>query len=622
MIRVPCAERVSPAARFMNRSGSLLFCALLLTGCASRPVSAPLPEAMPPADALTAVVEGWYDEMLALNPLTATFVGDRRYDDQLGDFPGEDHEAAMRALNGRYLDAALALDRARLAQRDQLTLETFLRDRRLDLEAERFPRRTMPISQQGGVPLLLPQLGFGLQPLETVDDYDRWLRRLAHFPAWVDAAIDAMRAGIASGVTQPRVTMERVVPQLDALIVAEPGDSLFFAPVAAMPADFPEAERARLRAAAEKLIVEDLNPAYARLREFVANEYLPAARDTVAWSALPDGEAWYRWLIAVNTTTSMSAEEVHRLGLAEVARIRGEMEDVAREVGFEGDLAAFFRHAQDEPGFYFDEPEALIAGYADIRRRVEEALPRLFKDLPQADFEVRPVESYRARSAAGASYRAASPDGSRPGVFYVNTYNLKAQPRFGMETLFLHEAMPGHHFQGSVQRELTDLPRFRRFGGEVAYGEGWALYAESLGRELGLFTDPMQYYGRLSDEMLRAMRLVVDTGLHAFGWSRERAIQYMTDNSSLAESDIVAEVERYIAGPGQALGYKIGDLRIQAMRRRAEAALGEHFDIREFHAQLLRDGSLPLDVLDDKVDRWIESVGGVRPQPSRDSRSR
>jgi uncharacterized protein (DUF885 family) len=304
----------------------------------------------------------------------------------------------------------------------------------------------------------------------------------------------------------------------------------------------------------------------------------------------------------------MTAAEIHALGLAEVARIRGEMEQVARQVGFAGSLAEFFRWVQEEPSFYFDDPQALLDGYGEIKRRIDAALPRLFRDFPKADYELRPVEPYRAAAAAGASYLSAAPDGSRPGIFYVNTFNLKAQPKFGMETLSLHEASPGHHFQISIAQELTDLPRFRRFAFYVAYVEGWAMYAESLGRELGLFTDPMQWYGRLSDEMLRAMRLVVDTGLHAKGWSREQAIQYMRENSSLAETDIVAEVDRYIVNPGQALGYKVGDLRLQALRRKAEAALGERFDVREFHSQVLRDGALPLDVLEAKIDRWIEGL--------------
>ena len=336
-----------------------------------------------------------------------------------------------------------------------------------------------------------------------------------------------------------------------------------------------------------------------------------ACRETVGWSALPDGAAWYAQQIAWHTTLDLgddAAASIHRTGLAEVARIRGEMEAVMRQVGFEGELKDFFRHVQEEPSFYFERPEDLIAAYEDVRRRVNAALPKLFSHFPRADYVVRPIEAFRAEASAGAQYQPPAPDGSRPGVFYVNTFNLKAQPKFGMETLSLHEASPGHHFQGSMQMELTDLPRFRRFGGYVAYSEGWALYSESLGRELGLFADPMSWYGRLNDEMLRAMRLVVDTGLHAQGWSRERAIRYMQDNSSLADTDIVAEVDRYIVNPGQALGYKVGDLRLQAMRRKYEAALGERFDVREFHWQVLKDGSLPLDVLEARLDQWAASV--------------
>jgi uncharacterized protein (DUF885 family) len=283
------------------------------------------------------------------------------------------------------------------------------------------------------------------------------------------------------------------------------------------------------------------------------------------------------------------------------------MEDVMREVGFAGTLAEFFRYVQEEPAFYFERPADLLAGYRRLKKQIDAELPRLFSVMTKADYEVRAIEAFRAASAAGGSYQGASADGRRPGIFYVNTYNLKAQPIYGMETLSLHEAAPGHHFQVSIQQELTGLPRFRRFERNVAYVEGWALYAESLGRELGLFTDPMQWYGRLSDEMLRAMRLVVDTGLHAEGWSSERAIRYMRDNSSLATSDIQAEVERYIVSPGQALGYKIGDLRIQALRRRAEETLGAHFDVREFHAAVLSDGALPLEVLERKIARWIDS---------------
>jgi uncharacterized protein (DUF885 family) len=323
---------------------------------------------------------------------------------------------------------------------------------------------------------------------------------------------------------------------------------------------------------------------------------------------LPDGEAWYAFFVAEHTTTSMTPGEIHQLGLNEVARILGEMDKVRQKVGFEGDLHAFFTYLRTDPKFYYTRGPDLVDGYMEVKKRIDAALPKLFSVFPKADYEVREVEAFRARSAAGAYYQQASADGSRPGIFYVNTYDLKSQPRFGMETLSLHEASPGHHFQQTIQQELTGLPRFRRFGGDyTAYVEGWALYAEFLGPELGLFTDPYRWFGRLNDEQLRAMRLVVDTGLHAKGWTREQAIEYMLTNSTLAPSDVESEVERYIAWPGQALGYKVGDLRIQALRRKAEAALGPRFDVRDFHREVLSDGAVPMEILERKIDRWIDA---------------
>jgi uncharacterized protein (DUF885 family) len=368
----------------------------------------------------------------------------------------------------------------------------------------------------------------------------------------------------------------------------------------------PAEDRKRLAAAFTSTIEGKLVPAYRRLRDFVRDEYLPRTRTTVAWSALPDGEAWYRHYVQEHTTTDMTAGEIHELGLSEVARILAEMDRVRQQVGFEGDLESFFAHLETDPQFYFTKGEDLLQGYRDLKVRIDAALPKLFSVFPKADYEVREVEAFRAQAAAGASYQGPSADGSRPGIFYVNTFNLKAQPKFGMETLSLHEASPGHHFQTTIQQELEDLPRFRRYGGDyTAYVEGWALYAEYLGKELGLFTDPYQWFGRLNDEQLRAMRLVVDTGLHAKGWTREQAIQYMLDNSTLAPTDVESEVERYIAWPGQALGYKVGDLALQALRRRAEAELGDRFDVRDFHREVLSDGAVPMDVLEAKIERWI-----------------
>jgi uncharacterized protein (DUF885 family) len=415
-----------------------------------------------------------------------------------------------------------------------------------------------------------------------------------------------MREGAAKGVVQPRPVMEKVLVQLEAMVVPQAKDSQYFTPVKQFPASFSAADRARLTAEFTRTLDTTVLPAYRRLRDFVRDEYLPQTRSSVGWTALPDGQAWYGYYVQEHTTTNMTPDEIHALGLGEVKRILGEMDKVRQQVGFEGNLEAFFTFLETDPQFYFTQGSDLLAGYRALKTRIDAALPRLFSVFPKADYEVREVEAFRAESAAGAYYQQPSADGSRPGIFYVNTFNLKAQPKFGMETLSLHEAAPGHHFQVSIQQELDGVPRFRRFGGDyTAYVEGWALYAESLGKELGLFTDPYQWYGRLNDEQLRAMRLVVDTGLHAKGWSREQAIRFMLDNSTMAESDVVSEVERYIAWPGQALGYKVGDLRIQGLRRKAEQALGPKFDLRDFHREVLSDGAVPMDVLEAKVERWI-----------------
>jgi uncharacterized protein (DUF885 family) len=455
---------------------------------------------------------------------------------------------------------------------------------------------------------VMPALGSGAnaQPFETVQDYEHWLKRLDGLVVWMDQAIANMRVGVEKGAVQPRAVMEKVLPQLDAMIVPRAEDSQYFAPLKRFPESVAQADRDRLIAAYTQALEAKLLPAYRRLRDFVRDEYLPRTRATVAWTALPDGEAWYAFHVQEHTTTALTPDEIHAIGLGEVRRILGEMDGVRQRVGFDGDLEAFFKHLETDPKFYFTNGKDLVQGYRDLKTRIDASLPKLFSVFPKADYEVREVEAFRAASAAGAFYEQPSADGSRPGIFYVNTHNLKAQPKFGMETLSLHEAAPGHHFQVAIQQELEGVPRFRRFGGDyTAYVEGWALYAESLGKELGFFTDPYQWFGRLNDEQLRAMRLVVDTGLHAKGWSRERAIQFMLDNSTLAESDVVSEVERYIAWPGQALGYKVGDLALQRLRREAEAELGSKFDVRDFHREVLRDGAVPMDVLEAKIERWI-----------------
>ena len=580
-----------------------LLAAAVLGACAAPPAT------RTPESALNALVEEYFDRQLELLPMAATSIGDSRYDDRLDETTSPGFRERQHALDQAFLERVRRIDPSVLPPTARITYDIFVSEREIALEGLKYPEELMPLNQMSGLPMDLAVYGSGTgpQPFVTAKDYDRFLARMRQFPRWADGAIDMMREGMARGITLPRPAMAKVVPQLREIVTANYTDSIFWAPIKAMPAEIPARERLRISNAYSAALTREVLPAYSRLAAFIERDYLPAARTTVAWTDLPDGQGWYRWRIRGATTMDMTADEIHRLGLAEVARIRGEMLTVKNQVGFTGDLDAFFKTLEEDPRFYFQDEDELLDAYRGVKRRIDSLLPKLFADFPKADYEIRPVEAFRAASAAGASYQSASPDGKRPGIFYINTHNLKAQPRFGLETLSLHEASPGHHFQISIQQELTDLPRIRRFNGYVSYSEGWALYAESIGKELGVFTDPYQWYGRLSDEMLRAMRLVVDTGLHSKGWTREQAIQYMLDNSSLAESDVTAEVERYIVWPGQALGYKLGQLHISALRARAQAQLGAAFDVRDFHSQILRDGAVPMNVLTAKVDRWIEA---------------
>ncbi len=559
------------------------------------------------AAALDALYEEYFETRLRHYPSAATFNGDHRYDDQLENPASPAFEAESRQVQRSFLARARAIDTHTLNTAQGLSHEIFVGDRELALQRLSYPDRLLPIDQMSSMASTFAVLGSGesAQAFNTVADYDAFLARSKAFTVWVDAAIDAMREGMARGVVNPRVIMTRVVPQLRDIARADPEQTLFWQPIVKLPATIPTAERTRISQAYRRAIAESIVPAYRRLAVFIERDYLPMTRTSVGMSELPNGEAWYRYQIRKHTTTDMSPDEIHALGLLEMARIRGAIVAVMREVKFNGELPAFYRYVQNDERFYARSPAQLIDGFVRLKERVNTALPRLFKAMPRADYEIRAVESFRAASAAGASYQPPSADGARPGVFYVNTHNLRSQPLYSMATLALHEAAPGHHYQFAIQQEQEHLPRFQRFNSFNAYVEGWALYAESLGDELGLYRDPMQRYGHLNDEMLRAMRLVVDTGLHARHWSREEAISFMRENSSLAESDIVAEVERYIAWPGQALTYKIGQLRISALRSHAEDELGAAFDLRDFHAEVLRDGPLPLPILANKLEHWI-----------------
>ncbi len=603
----------------MKRQACLSAIVLALLACGGPAEPAPAagpaaPEASPaapeagPEARLDAMYAEFWEEHLKLNPIDATQIGDPRYNDQLPNSLSPEYRERTRELHQRYLDRARAIGHDGLEGQHRLSYDVFVRDREMELEGLEFPSHLTPINQFYNLANFIAILGSGTnaQPFKTVADYDAWVRRASHVPVVFDQAIANMREGMKQGIVQPRVLMEKVLPQLDQHIVEKAIDSPLWGPIKNLPAGFSAADKQRLTADYTALIEKTLVPSYRKLRTFIADEYLPECRRTVGLDALPGGKAWYAYRVRNSTTTDLTPEQIHQIGLAEVERIHGEMQAVMNDVGFKGTLKAFFRSLKKNPAMYFKSEAELLAAYRGFRQTVEPLLPRLFAIKPRADFEIRPVEAFRAASASGGQYQAPSEDGSRPGIFYVNTYDLKARPRWALQSLYLHEATPGHHFQIAIQRELEELPRFRRFSGETAYNEGWGLYAESIGKELGVYTDPYAYFGALDAELWRAIRLVTDTGLHAKGWTRKKVLDYMYANSPVEPTRAISEAERFIAIPGQALAYKIGQLKIRELRTRAEKELGAQFDVRAYHTEVLKDGSIPLEILEAKIARWIE----------------
>ena len=596
---------------------STLLCAALAAALASFATpalrAADAPTATAPAADKAAQLDKFYadywEALLKLNPLQATFQGDNRYNDQMPDFYSAEFRKQSHDFTREWLDKAQAIGSDGLQGQDLISYEIFVRDAKESLEGEQYPDWMLPVDQMGSIATFAAQLGngTGAQPFKTVKDYDNWLARGDRIPVLVDSIIADMQAGIAAGVVQPKALMVKVVPQYDAIIKDKPEDSLFWGPIANMPKDFSAADKARLTDAYRAMIGDRMMPAFRKLRAFIANDYLPKTRDSVGLNQLPNGDAWYAYKVRATTTTDLTPAQIHQIGLDEVARIHGEMRKVMQQVGFKGSLQDFFEHMRTDKQFEFKSEDALLAYYRGLEAKVMKGVPSQFSLLPKAGFEIRPVEAFRAKSAAGGEYQSPSEDGSRPGIFYVNTYDLPARKTWDAEDLFLHEAIPGHHFQLALQQELTGVPAFRRFGGNTAYIEGWGLYAESLGKDLGVYETPYDYFGYLQNELWRAIRLVTDTGLHSKGWTREQVIKYMLDNSAASETDATAEAERYIAWPSQATAYKIGELKIQELKKKAQAQLGDKFDPREFHAEILKDGALPLSVLNDKVDRWLAS---------------
>lgn len=550
---------------------------------------------------------------LRRNPVEAIFRGDLRYADRLGDYLTPAYEAAERQALVDDLKALERVNRARLSPVDQIAYDVFKSDRERDLKGYQSAllriSEVLPINHFGGLQTFYPEFASsqGAAPFKTVADYDNNLKRNVQYASVVDRMIARAREGMARGIMPPKLVVENVIGQLDNLLAGAPEASLFYQPVTKFPDTIGAADRARLTKAYARQVSTVVNPAHRRLRDFLQTEYLPRARDTVGLSALPGGAAYYEYLIENSTTLPLKAEAVHQLGLSEVARILAEMETQKTRAGFTGTLPEFFHHLRTDPRFQPKSAEEIAAGYAAIGKKVDARVREQFSLIPKTPLEIRPVPAFREKTAAAGSYQSGTPDGSRPGVFYYNTYDLPNRYLWGMETLYLHEAVPGHHFQISLAQENAQLPAFMRFGGNTAFAEGWGLYAETLYPELGLETDPYQRMGGLNDEMLRAMRLVVDTGIHAKGWTRDQAVKYMLDNSPMPASDAAAEVERYIAIPGQALAYKIGQLTILRLKADAKKALGDRFDPRAFHAVVLDTGALPMPVLEKKVADWIAS---------------
>ena len=564
-----------------------------------------------PHDRLFRLFKESDEASLRRNPLNAVFRGDLRYADQLGDYITEEYYAAEKAAGEADLAALRAIDRASLSPTDQLAYDVF-EFTTLDTLKGYDPAilsltKVRPLNHFSGFHTFYPTFssGAGGAPFKTVADYDNALKRHAGYVVLLDRSIGRFKEGEAAEVFETKMTIANVIEQLDTQLKQPVEESPFYGPIKKFPAEFSAADKARLAAAYRAAIANDIYPAMKRLRDYLSASYLPKAREGYGMMYMRGGDRVYGHLVQSTTTLPLTPDEIHQTGLSEVARITSEMEKVKQEVGFKGTLHQFFEHLRTDPKYKSKSREALTQRYYDVGKAIDAKLPAYFSTMPKSKLEIRPYEPFREKFEAGGSYEQGTPDGSRPGIFYFNAYDLPSRTTPGITTLYLHEGSPGHHFQISLAQENEELPAFMRFGGNTAYVEGWALYAETLGYDMGVFKDPIQRQGTLDDEMLRAMRLVVDTGIHSKGWTRQQAIDYMLAHSSMGKTDATAEVERYIAIPSQATAYKTGAMTIQKLRRKAEAELGDKFDIREFHAQVLMTGSLPLAILEQKIDRWI-----------------
>ncbi|MEO9482294.1 MAG: DUF885 domain-containing protein [Ekhidna sp.] len=585
---------------------TFLFLAIMLAACTQPAEQQKEPIAN---EAFATMLEDYYQDGLKLFPINATFQGDNRYNDLLrNDLTKSFNEELNAHFNG-YLDKLKTFDREALLNEEQISYDILKWECDIALAEMQYHGGLLPIDQFWTTQLMIGQLASGssAQPFNTKEDYDNWLKRVDVFVAWCDTAIVRMKEGMEQDIVLPKSLSAKVIPQLAAWKDGPAESHHFYLPAKNIPEEISMVDEEDIKAKYAEMVESRVIPVVNRLHDFFKNEYLPVGRETSGVGALPKGDEWYQHRIKLYTTTDMTADEIFELGKSEVARIRGEMEKVMAEVGFEGTLNEFFAHVRSNPSLMpFDDPQQVIDNFNAIHEKMKSNLNELFDLTPKTPFEVRRTEAFREASAS-AEYNPGALDGSRPGIFYVPIPYVKGYNMYSDESLFLHEAIPGHHYQISLAQENELLPSFRRSLWYSSYGEGWALYSESLGKEVGLYTDPYQYFGMLSAEMHRAIRLVVDAGMHSKGWTREEAIQYSLENEAESEGSITSEIERYMAGPGQALSYKIGQLKILELRKRSKEALKDDFDIREFHNIVLESGCVPLTVLESKVENWMAS---------------
>ncbi|MCX8470956.1 MAG: DUF885 domain-containing protein [Chitinophagaceae bacterium] len=556
---------------------------------------------------LAKLFSAYWEENLQLYPFQATAIGDNRYNDQFPNNQTDSFRKKEMAFIDKYLAELQKINANSLNNAsDKESYDLLAYELNINKEGLQLPFYKMPINQFWSFTLEFPQLGSGSgnQPFKSVADYENFSKRMKLFPAWVDSAISNMRSGIQSKYVLPKALVEKIIPQIKSVLTIDPTANIFYTPIKNMPDSFSAVNKEKLKNMYFFNISNSIIPAYSKLRTFMEKEYLPASRSTSGIGALPEGSKMYNYLIHLYTTTNLTADSVYNLGLQQVASLRAEMEKVKTEVGYTGTLEAFFTSLNNDATFQpFKTPKQILDSFWSCKKTIDPKLATMFLHTPTTKFEIRQTEAFRQASAS-AEYNAGSEDGTRPGVFYVPIIDALKFNAIGMETLFLHEAIPGHHYQISLQQENKSLPQFRKFIDYSAYAEGWALYTETLGKELGLYKNPYQYLGHLSDAMHRAIRLVVDAGLHSKGMSREEAITYMMANERITKDEATAEIERYMAIPGQALSYMVGKITILRMRAKYEKQLGAKFSLAEFHDQLLNGGNMPLGLLEKKLERW------------------